>query len=156
MKRPAILASLLIATFPLAAAAADEIAHATVTVTGGPNSGLHEASTERGGCSTGLTGANSFGVQISNPKEKDGKKLNSVQVDIPDRSKPNEFLVQVAFGSVLHRTATYTIDTRNKKGSGTVSFAQEGLAAHVGFSGKTADGVKLQGSIDCKSVLKGR
>lgn len=155
MKRPARLAPLLIAVLPLAAHAA-ETAHASVTITGGPNAGPHETSTERGGCSTGLTGADSFGVQISNPKEKDGKKLNSVQVDVPDKAKPAQFMVQVAFGSVLNRTATYVIDTRNKKGSGSIAIAQQGTAASVKFSGTTAEGVKLDGTIDCKSVLKGR
>lgn len=155
MKRPARLASLLIALFPFAASAA-EIAHAKVTIAGGPNAGSYETSTERGGCSTGVTGANSFGVQISNPKEKDGKKLNSVQVDVPDKAKPAEFMVQAAFGSVLNRTATYVIDTRKKKGSGSIAIAEQGATASVKFSGTTADGVKLEGAVDCKSVLKGR
>ena len=155
MKRLARLAPLLVAAVPFAAGAA-EIAHATVAVTGGPHAGRHEASTERGGCSTGLTGANSFGVQISNAKDKDGNKLNSVQVDVPDRSKPNEFLVQVGFGPITHRTATYAIDTRRKSGSGSIAIAEQGATASVKFSGTTADGMKLEGTVDCKTILKGR
>ena len=110
MKRAACLAALLLST-PMIAFAV-EIATATVTLSGGANAGRHQVSTERGGCSTGLTGASSFGVQVSNPREKDPKKLNSVQLDMPDKSKPTQFTVQVGFGPLIGRTATYTIDCK--------------------------------------------
>src|SRR3954470_21593561 len=86
MKHSARLACLALASIAFAANAA-ETASATVTLGGGPNAGTHKTSVDSAGCSTGLTGKNSFGAQISNPKEKDPKKLNSVQLDVPDKSK---------------------------------------------------------------------
>jgi hypothetical protein len=153
MKRSACLAALLLSSSTVALSA--ETATAKVTLSGGANAGSHQAATERGGCSTGLTGANSFGVQISNPKDKDPKKLNSVQLDLRDKSKPNQFVVTVGFGPLIGRTASYTIDTRaGKKGNGAITITESGSTATVKFSGTTADGVKLEGTIDCKTMLK--
>ena len=156
MKRSAPLASLLLIT-ATAALAADVKETVSVTIAGGPNAGRHEASTDKGGCSAGLTGPGSWGNQLSNPKEKDGKKLNSVQLEIPNAKQPNEFQLTVAFGPLMNRTATYTVDTRpkgKKAGSGSVTIDDRGSTATVKFAATTADGVKLDGTIDCKSVLR--
>jgi hypothetical protein len=153
MKRSACLAALLLASSTLAFSA--EVATAKVTLSGGANAGSHQVSTEHAGCSMGLTGPNSFGVQISNPKDKDPKKLNSVQLDLPDKSKANQFVVTVGFGPLIGRTASYTIDTRRgKKGNGAITLTESGSTAAVKFSGTSAEGVKLEGTIDCKSILK--
>ena len=154
MKHSARLACIAVATLAFTADAA-ETASATVNVTGGANAGKHTTAVDKAGCSTGLTGKNSFGVQISNPKDKDPKKLNSVQLDVPDKSKANEFTLTVGFGPLIGRTASYTIDTRaGKKGNGAITINESGSTASVKFSGTTADGVKLDGAIDCKSILK--
>jgi hypothetical protein len=153
MKHPTRLACLALASLAFTAHAA-ETASATVTLAGGANAGTHHVSVEKAGCSTGLTGRNSFGAQISNPKDKDPKKLNSVQLDVPDKSKANEFTMTVGFGPLIGRTASYTIDTRNKKGSGSLALADNGNTASAKVSGTTADGVKLEVAIDCKTVMR--
>ena len=133
-----------------------------VTITGGPNAGTHEASGTRGGCSAGMTGPGSFGNQLSNPKDTDKTKLNSVQLIVPDAKKAaggsGEFFVMVAFGPLMARGAEYTIDTQptsaKKRGSGKVTVQDGGKTATVTFSGTTAEGVKLEGRIDCRSVIR--
>src|SRR4029079_10086042 len=84
MKHTARLACLVFASLAFAAHAA-ETASATVTITGGANAGTHTTSVDTAGCSTGLSGKNAFGVQISNPKDKAPNKPNSVQLDVPDK-----------------------------------------------------------------------
>jgi hypothetical protein len=58
------------------------------------------------------------------------------------------------FGPLLHRSAEYVMDTRKGKGNGTVTVADHGATAKVTFDVKTAEGVKLAGTIDCHSVLR--
>lgn len=153
MKHTARLACIAFASLAFAAHAADT-ATASVTVTGGASAGTHQVAVDNAGCSTGLTGNNSFGVQISNPKDKDPKKLNSVQLDVPDKAKANEFTMVVGFGPLVGRTASYTIDTRNRKGNGSLALADNGSTANAKVSGTTADGVKLDVAIDCKTVMR--
>lgn len=153
MITPTRFACIALATASFAANA-DTTASAKVTLAGGPNAGTHETSTDHAGCSTGLTGKNSFGVQISNPKDKDPKKLNSVQLDLPDRSKANEFTMTVGFGPLIGRTASYTINTRAGKGNGSLALADNGTTANAKISGTTADGVKLEVAIECKTVMR--
>lgn len=142
------------------AAFADTVETVTISIGGGPNAGKHEAATEKGGCTYGFAGPGSWGNQLSQPKEKDPKKLNSVQLVVPDAKKAaagtGEFLLTVGFGPLLHRSAEYTVDTRNggRKGSGKVTVQDAGKSAVVLISATTADGVKIEGRIDCKSVMR--
>lgn len=155
MKRSALLACLAFCTAAsLSAAAAKEGATAHVTIANGPNAGKHSASSNEGGCSMGLTGKNSFGVQLSNPKDKDPKKLNSVQVIVMDMAKPAGFMITVGFGPLMGRTASYTIDTTKKQGTGTMAISQSGSTAQLKFSGTAPDGTKLEGTVDCNGVFK--
>src|SRR4051812_28363498 len=69
------LAVLLILTAPaLYAADVKETIH--VVITGGPNAGTYDGSTDRGGCSTGMSGKGSWGNQYSLVKENNPKVLN--------------------------------------------------------------------------------
>jgi hypothetical protein len=131
-----------------------------LVVSGGPNAGSHDASTERGGCTYGLAGPGSWGNQLSAPGEKDPKKFNSLQLIVPDAKKAaggtREFLIVVGFGPLMARSAEYTVDTRAGKasGSGTVTVEDRGTTAKVTFRVATAKGVKLEGTIDCRSVTR--
>ena len=71
------LAVLLVVAAP-AAFAADVKETVHVVITGGAHAGTYDGSTDRGGCSAGMTGKGSFGNQYSLPKENDPKMLNSV------------------------------------------------------------------------------
>lgn len=133
-----------------------------LTITGGPNAGKWNASSTRGGCSVGLAGPGAWGNQLSS-SDKDPKKFNSLQMIVPDAKKAatgtSEFNLSVGFGGLLNRSAEYVVDTRRdasrKVGSGTVTIADHGTTATVRFTATTADGVKLDGTIDCKAVTRG-
>src|SRR3954469_772895 len=91
------LAVLLVLTAPaLYAADVKETIH--VVITGGPNAGTYDGSTDRGGCSVGMTGHGSWGNQYSLVKENNPKVLNSVQLIVPDPKSPHNFFLNVAFG----------------------------------------------------------
>ena len=161
MRRHELLAALLVAgTVPAAADEVREVVH--LTVNGGPNAGKYETSTEKGGCTYGLAGPTAWGNQISDPKQKDPKKLNSVQLIVPDTKKAaggaTEFLLIVRFGPLMGGNTSYTIDTRppKKSGSGTVTVEDHGATALVKIAATRADGVKFDGTIDCKTVMRAR
>jgi len=131
-----------------------------VVVTGGAHAGTYDGSADRGGCSAGLTGPGSWGNQFSLPKEKRPKAFNSLQLIVP-RAKAaaagtHDFYLSVGFGPLLNRSAEYVVDTKKGKGGGTVTVNDHGATAEVKFDAKTADGVKLAGTIDCKSVLRAK
>ncbi|MGH9423229.1 MAG: hypothetical protein ACRD3J_24855 [Thermoanaerobaculia bacterium] len=150
------LAVLLILTTPVFAAAPTETIH--VVITGGANAGTYDGTTDRGGCSAGFTGKGSFGNQYSLVKENNPKVLNSVQLIVPDAkaaaSGTHNFFLNVAFGRITARVAEYKIETEKKSGSGTVTVNDKGNTAIVTFDATTAAGVRLQGTIDCKSVTR--
>jgi hypothetical protein len=157
MKRTAIAASIAIIS---TAALADVKETVEITITGGQNPGKYQASSDKGGCSAGLAGPGSFGNQLSDPKNKDPKAFNSLQLVVPDAKKAasgtGEFMITVGFGPLMSRSATYTVDTTKgkKNGSGTVTVDDKGSTAKVKFSASTPEGVKLEGTIDCKSVTR--
>ena len=59
---------------------------------------------------------------------------------------------------MLKGNTSYTIDTRppKKSGSGTVTVEDHGATALVKIAAATADGVKFDGTIDCKTVMRAR
>jgi hypothetical protein len=142
----------LFTTTLFAAGAVKESVH--LVVTGGPNAGTYDKTTDRGGCSSGLTTRGAWGNQLSDPKDNDTKHFNSLQLVVPDPKKPHDFLLKVGFGPLLHRGAEYVVDTKTNKGSGTVTVVDRGATAVVNFDAKTAQGVRLNGTIDCKSVMR--
>jgi hypothetical protein len=151
------LAVLLVLTAPaLYAADVKETIH--VVITGGPNAGTYDGSNDRGGCSAGMTGKGSWGNQYSLVKENNPKVLNSVQLIVPDAKAAakgtHDFYLTVAFGRITARVAEYKVETEKKSGSGTVTVNDKGSTAIVTFDALTAAGVRLQGTIDCKSVLR--
>jgi len=153
------LAVLLVVIAPaLYAADVKETIH--VVITGGAHAGTYDGSTDRGGCSAGMTGHGSFGNQYSLSKENNPKVLNSVQLIVPDAkaaaSGTHNFFLNVAFGRIFKRDAEYKVETEKKMGTGTVTVHDKGSTAVINFDAKTADGVHLVGTIDCKSVTRGQ
>jgi len=148
-----------VATFAATSAFAEVVETAKVKITGGPNAGTHEATTESGGCTYGFAGPGSWGNQLSS-RDKDPKKFNSLQLIVPDAKKAaggtGEFMLLVGFGPLLHRSAEYKVETTKgaKSGSGTVTVKDGGTTGRVTFNATTADGVKLEGEIDCKKVMR--
>jgi hypothetical protein len=148
-----------VTTTLLCAAEVKETVH--LVVTGGPNAGTYDASSDRGGCSYGLAAPGAWGNQLSNPKDKDPKHFNSLQLIVPNAKGAargtKDFLLVVGFGPLLHRGAEYKVETRAgqaKSGSGTVSVIDKGATGTVSFDATAAGGVKLHGTIDCRSVIR--
>jgi hypothetical protein len=155
-----ITAVAVLSLFSVAAhAQVKETAH--LVVTGGPNAGTYDSSTTRGGCTYGLAAPGAWGNQLSDPKDKDPKHFNSLQLIVPSSKKAaagtGEFFLMAGFGPLMHRGAEYKVETRpneKKSGSGTVTVMDKGTTGTVKFDVKTADGIRLAGSIDCKSVIR--
>jgi hypothetical protein len=153
-------AVILTATASFAAEPVKETVH--LVISGGPNAGTYDASSDRGGCTYGFIGKGSWGNQLSQPKEKDPKKFNSLQLIVPDTKKAaagtHEFFISIGFGPLMKRAAQYDVETRpseaKKHGSGTVTVFDKQTTGQVLFDVKTADGVRLNGTIDCKSVAR--
>ena len=68
----------------------------------------------------------------------------------------HNFFLNVAFGRIFKRVAEYKVEPEKKQGTGTVTVHDKGSTATISFDAKTADGVHLVGTIDCKSVLRGQ
>lgn len=129
-------------------------------VTGGDHAGHYTAEVTQGGCSAGLTGPNSWGNQYV-VDTQDPRTFSSLQMIVPDAgaaaSGTDHFLMTVGFGPIMNPT-NYRVDTRNSgggSGSGTVTVEDHGATGIVRFDAKTADGVGLKGTIDCRSVVRG-
>jgi len=159
MRSLAVIALFAVAVPVVSAQQVKETAH--VVIKGGPNAGAYDASSERGGCSYGLSGPGSWGNQLSAPRSTDPKAFNSLQLIVPDAKKAaagtHEFLITFGFGPLLHRSAEYKIETRPGQpatGSGLVTVHDQGATGSVEFDVTTKDGVNLKGMIECKSVLR--
>ena len=152
------LAVLLILTAPALYAAEPVMETIHVVITGGANAGTYDGTTDRGGCTAGFTGKNSWGNQYSLVKENNPKILNSLQLIVPDAkaaaSGTHDFFLNVAFGRITARVAEYKVETEKKSGSGTVTVHDKSATASVNFDATTAAGVHLVGTIDCKSVMR--
>jgi hypothetical protein len=150
------VAVLVVLVAPAAFGQVKETVH--VVITGGKHAGTYDGSTDRGGCSAGMTGKGSFGNQYSLPKENDPKVLNSVQIIVPDAKAAangtHNFFLNVAFGRIFKRDAEYKVETEKKSGTGTITVHDKGSTATISFDAKTADGVHLVGTVDCKSVTR--
>lgn len=127
----------------------------------GPHAGTYDAEMTNGsGCSYGLAGEKSWGNQYS-IDSKDPKQFSSLQLIVPDTKGAaggtSTFLLTAAFGPIFGDGATrYDVDTMKgeKKGSGRVTVDDRGNAGRVTFDVKTADGIPLKGSIDCRTVIR--
>ncbi|MDQ6886148.1 MAG: hypothetical protein M3068_02525 [Gemmatimonadota bacterium] len=128
-----------------------------VSLTGGANAGSYDGKATEGGCSAGLTGKGSWGNQYSTTNE-DPKAFSSLQMIVPDAkaaaSGTKNFLLTVGFGPLLSQTS-YELEPAKGKGTGTVKIDDHGSSGKVTFSGQTKEGVKVEGSIDCLTVLRG-
>ena len=132
-----------------------------LVVTGGEHAGTYDAQATDGGCSANLTGPNNWGNQYS-IDTSDPRAFSSLQMIVPDAKAAAggspHFLITVSFGPLLG-LSSYTVDTRPEArgaaGSGQVTVEDRGNTGTVKFSAVTGDGIKLDGTIDCRSVVRG-
>lgn len=125
-----------------------------LTVTGGEFAGSYSGSVPDGGCSKGATGENTFGLQYSTADED--VAFSSVQLIVNDASAAaggtDDFLTTVTMGPLLEGT-TLQIDPPEESGTGTVTLDDRGDTATILIAGETAEGVGIDVTVTCHSVL---
>ncbi len=128
-----------------------------LTVTGGANAGSYDIG-GTDGCSFNIAGKGAWGNQFS--RDAGATEVSSLQLIVPDATAAaagtGTFLLTVGFGPQFGPGGTsYTVDSRNGKGSGTVKVDDRDSSGTVTFDATTADGVQLKGSIECATVVRG-
>jgi hypothetical protein len=127
---------------------------------GGKHPGTYDAKSSQTTCTYGFAGPGSWGNQYS-VTEKKPNEFSSLQLIVPDTKDAadgtDKFQVTVGFGELLQPGYTeYTIQQGSEKGgSGSATVEDRGKTGKVRFKGKTADGVTLEGTIDCHQVMRG-
>jgi hypothetical protein len=144
-------------------------AEATVKLTGGSDAGEYKESVNDAGCSYGLIGKDSFGIQFSKDKPSGFSSLQLIVPSTTDAKDGSEnFLTTVTIGPILGDNRMYEVETRTSEqasasgigmskgpaGKGTVKIDDKGNTAKVDIDATTADGVHIQASVDCKSVIR--
>src|SRR3954471_10521191 len=119
------------AAAPATAQTVTESVH--VVITGGPLAGTYDATTTKGGCSTGANGPGSWGNAFTNVKAGP-KEVGALSLIVPAAKAAAagtpQFFMQLRFGSILQQNVLYTIETRpgekNPQGQGTVKVTDGG------------------------------
>lgn len=132
-----------------------------VIVTSGPNAGTYNLSSAETTCSRNATGANSFGNQYST---REAQGLTSVQLIISDAKKAaaggtSDCYLSIRFGKLIGGTKyefgklPASFGGSDAGGKGTASLSGSGNNTTSTIEGTTKAGVKIQVTIQCKSVL---
>ncbi|HET7636661.1 MAG TPA: hypothetical protein VFK93_03180 [Candidatus Limnocylindria bacterium] len=131
----------------------DAAAKLHAVVSGGQFAGTYDGSVPDGGCSRGATGKGSFGLQYSTA---DQAELSSFQLVVPDAkaasSGTDDFSASFTFGDLLNGT-TVDVNPKSDKGSGTVSVDDRGDSATIKLQGESADGAKIDATVECSKVF---
>ncbi len=143
---------------------------ATVTLSGGPDAGTYTAASDLApNCSLGLIGPGAWGVQLTNLVAADNE-LGSVQLvsaapgmadDENATFKGTEFLIIVTIGPSLGTDSrNYEVAVRTEaadqdsSGDGSAEVSDTGTTAVIHATGTTADGVAIDATINCPSVIR--
>lgn len=168
-------------TVATAVLAADIDTVAKVTVASGPHAGTHTLESN-GGCAIRPPrdgGPDSFDVMLSVSEDMkmsrraDNNYLEMIQVDVPnvDSKHLGELALHVVFGNPkkrLREGIAYSVDTRPDSslddferqvrgkrplsGRGGAKLRNKGATAMLEFWGETKEGVRIDGTIDCREV----
>jgi hypothetical protein len=123
-------------------------------ITGGPNPGVYQASSNAPACLREVTGAGSWGVQLTDWR---GPKagLRSLQLVVPSTTQPGRFYLGLVFGDfftgVVHEIETRPAALR-QRGHGQVSILPRRDGATVSVSGMTMDSVAITATITCATA----
>ena len=143
---------------------------ATVTLTGGPDAGTYTAAADIApNCSQGIIGPEGWGVQLSNFAAAD-KELGSIQLvaaapGMADHEDAffggTEFLITITIGAALGETSrnyeigVYTESAdKETSGEGSAQVTDNGTTAVIHATGTTADGVGIDATVNCPSVVR--
>lgn len=126
-----------------------------VAVTGGPHAGQHEKKHDTPTCSVGYAGPKAWGNAASDTDDKEG--LVGMDLIVSDTAEAfrgtNDFTATVYFDDRLQEKNQLDIKPKDGKGSGTVKVERRGNKALVTLKGKTADGVGVDATVDCETVM---
>jgi hypothetical protein len=162
-------ANLAILLFAVAStpALADVGSTATVTVAGGPHAGEYRYSSDDPCILAALPGK-PVGFALTVVGEK-----SSLTLDIPNAASPKQLQIELVVADVKPgqsrkntASVTYTIDTRpdtsleayqkaerkGMTGQGSATLAQQSTTARLTFTGSTANGTRLSGTVDCRKI----
>lgn len=121
---------------------------ATVVLTGGPDAGTYTGG-ENPNCSLGLVGPGIWGTQYSTAAAGAGQ-LSSIQSIIPlEGSSDAEFSMTVTIG-VLFEGNDYGLTDE----TGSAQVTDGGATAVIHATGTTEDGVTMDVTINCPSVIR--
>ncbi|HEY1015878.1 MAG TPA: hypothetical protein VGE07_24425, partial [Herpetosiphonaceae bacterium] len=132
-----------------------------LTLTGGQDAGSYEVTTKDGACSYGIAEAASWGNQYSiataDPAAFSSLQLIAASVD--PASGTNQFMTTVSFGELFSAAGrNYEIKAldgdEDGAGSGTVLVDDRGETATIRIQGQTAEGVGIDATIECLSVIR--
>ena len=143
---------------------------ATVTLSGGPDAGTYMAASDlEPNCSLGLIGPGAWGVRAHQPRSRQ-QELGSVQLvsaapgmadDENAFFKGTEFLITVTIGPSLGADSRnyevavrYEAADQDSSGDGSAEVADTGTTAVIHATGTTADGVAIDATINCPSVIR--
>jgi hypothetical protein len=138
---------------------------ASVVLVGGPDAGTYSGNAEPN-CSHGLIGPEGWGVQYSTV-DVDDNGLGSVQIVSAAPGRENDegaffagvsFLMTVTIGPALGETSRdYEVrvsDDDEATGTGSAQIQDNGTTAVVRATGTTEDGVSIDVTINCTSVVR--
>ena len=134
-------------------------------LTGGPDEGTYTTDADPF-CTNGVIGAGGWGVQYSTADLTGDDDFTSLQlVYYPDGPPEGEamfgdtpLLVMITIGPLLEGGRSYeivdkTADDSQSKGEGTATVG-EGDRPVIEISGTTDDGVEIEATINCPSVMR--
>lgn len=128
-----------------------------VAVTGGPHAGQYEKKHDTPTCSVGYAGKGAWGNAASDTDDKEG--LVGMDLIVGDTAAAfrgtNDFVATIYFDDRLDEKNQLEIEPKKGKGSGTVKVERRGAKALVTVKGKTADGVSVDATVDCETVMGG-
>ena len=126
----------------------------SVTIAGGPHAGTHEMEAE---CEGQPGSYPSLYIMQFRTGVYDTRKLPYVMefFTASKPGKPDGFVVSVKFHGQDYQIFTipreYSKQAPMPSGRGTVTVKQSAAGRIATFSGQTKDGVKMQGTIDCRT-----
>jgi len=136
------------------AATATTVLH--VTVVGGPDGGIYDATTDDALCTHRISAsAPSWAGLYANPADTAG--LTAIQFRIPiDQGETNDFQLSVNRGTGTE-SRSYVVDGRRpwgENGKGRASVSRRDGTAVIRIEAATAEGVRVEAVVQCREVVE--
>ena len=127
-----------------------------VTLVGGPDGGIYDATTKEAVCThRASTSAPSWAGLYANPADTSG--ITAIQFRVPiDEGETNDFQLSVNRGNGTE-TRSYLVDGRRpwgENGRGRASVERRGGTAVIRLDAATAEGVRVEAVVQCREVVE--